>query len=157
MRKPVANIVAIAIGFATLTIGALHARADLAPPDSCTSPGQPCQNAGPQFNQPGTCVSATCTKQVPAADGGTMSMTYDCSRCQLGTGGAGGGGAGGSGTGGSGTGGSGAGGSGLGGPSKTGSSGCAVAPAGESGRTSGTAWLIATLMLVIARRRTSVG
>jgi len=68
------------------------ARADVAPPDVCTSPGQPCQNGGPQFNQAGICVGMTCTKMVPAADGGQMSISYVCNRCQpTGAGGNGGG------------------------------------------------------------------
>src|SRR5580765_671676 len=110
MRKRVANLVAIAIGLATFVV-AVHARADLAPPDTCTAPGQPCQNGGDQHNQPGTCVATTCTKQVPTADGGLMPMTYDCNRCfPVLDGGDGGGaaGAGGSGAGGKGSGGSGA-------------------------------------------------
>src|SRR5580765_4735362 len=68
MRKRVANLVAIAIGLATFVV-AVHARADLAPPDTCTAPGQPCQNGGDQHNQPGACVATTCTKQVPTAAG----------------------------------------------------------------------------------------
>src|SRR4051794_27919761 len=76
---------------ATLAIGAGIARADVAPPGSCTTPGQPCTNAGPQFDQAGTCVTATCTKQVPAPTGGTMSMTYDCNHCAAGGAGSGGG------------------------------------------------------------------
>jgi len=163
MRKRVANLVAIAIGFAALTVGAAGARADLAPPDTCTAPSQPCQNGGDQHNQSGTCVLTTCTKQVPTGDGGLMSISYDCNRCfPVTDGGDGGGtgGAGGSGTGGTGAGGSGAGGIVGGGPSKTfgSSGGCAIAAAdGDGGGPPGMALLMATLMLAVARRRTSVG
>jgi len=170
MRKRVANLVAIAIGFAALTVGAAGARADLAPPDTCTAPSQPCQNGGDQHNQSGTCVLTTCTKQVPTGDGGLMSISYDCNRCFPvtdggdggGTGGAGGSGTGGTGAGGGGTGagGSGAGGIVGGGPSKTfgSSGGCAIAAAdGDGGGAPGMALLMATLMLAVARRRTSVG
>ena len=91
------DLAAVAAVAATLAVGAGIARADVAPPDSCTTPGQPCTNAGPQFDQAGTCVTATCTKQVPAPTGGTMSMTYDCSHCAAGgSGGGSGGSAGGS-------------------------------------------------------------
>src|SRR5207248_514623 len=131
-------------------IGAVHARADLAPPDACTAPGQPCQNGGDQHNQPGTCVVTTCTKQVPTADGGLMPMTYDCDRCFAVLDGGNGGGTGGASSGG---------GSGTGGSSKTssGSSGCAVAPAGgERTHAAGMILLFAALMLAVARRRTSV-
>src|SRR4051812_49951347 len=108
---------------ATLAIGAGIARADVAPPGSCTTPGQPCTNAGPEFDQAGPCVTATCTKQVPAPTGGTMSMTYDCNHCAAG--GAAGNAAGGSGGGSGGSAGGSAGGSTS--PPTSKSSGCAVA------------------------------
>jgi MYXO-CTERM domain-containing protein len=57
-------------------------RADLAPPNECTSPGQPCQTAGTQYNQAGTCVATTCTKSVPNSDGGRTPMSYACDLCQ---------------------------------------------------------------------------
>ena len=64
--------------------------ADIAPPQSCTAPGQPCSNAGPSSNQAGTCTTTTCSRVVPAPDGGTMVMTYACTLCQIsGAGGAG--------------------------------------------------------------------
>ena len=121
MRDPFRfrDLAAVAAVAATLAIGAGIARADVAPPDSCTTPGQPCTNAGPQFDQAGTCVTATCTKQVPAPTGGTMSMTYDCNHCAAG--GAAGDGAGGSG------GGSGGSAGGSTSPPTSKSSGCAVA------------------------------
>ena len=81
MRNPLTLVLVIAAAVGTLALGAGRARADVAPPDSCTSPGQPCQNAGPQYDSPGSCVATTCTRQVPAPDGGMMPMTYDCNRC----------------------------------------------------------------------------
>src|SRR5262245_19364868 len=77
MRNPIVALGSMAAIVATLIV-AVPARADLAPPDHCTAPGQPCQNAGPQFNQAGTCTATTCTRQVPAPDGGMMPMSYDC-------------------------------------------------------------------------------
>lgn len=73
--------------------GGREAWADIPPPDSCTAPGQPCNNAGPPFSQAGTCTASTCTRTVPAPDGGTMLMSYTCNLCKIsGTGGTGGGG-----------------------------------------------------------------
>src|SRR5213078_4026285 len=88
------------------------ARADIAPGDVCSAPGQPCHTAGPAFDQPGACVMTTCTRSVPGPDGGVTTMEYACSRClPEGMGGAGGSaGAGGGGKGGSGGGMGGAGG-----------------------------------------------
>ena len=146
---------------AAVAFGESVARADLAPPDSCSSPGQPCQNAGASNDQAGTCVATTCTKQVRGADGGLTPMTYSCNACQL-TGAAGNSGAGGSSgaAGNSGAGGS-SGGTGAGGaPTKTssGSSGCSVV--GETGAGPGSEALfglvVAGLAVARPRRRTSV-
>ena len=153
--------------------GAGAARADIPPADSCTSPGQPCQVAGPNYDQAGICQTATCTKGFPDGQGGITTTTYACNRCELGgaggaggavsgtagssgsTGGAGGtptaGGAGGAPAGG-GAGGTTAGAGGqpvLGGPSKVSkSSGCAVA--GSAGGGDLAALLL--LALLFARR-----
>ncbi|HVT09368.1 MAG TPA: hypothetical protein VHO67_18035, partial [Polyangia bacterium] len=89
---PVVVVVLLAAG------GATPARADVAPPDLCTSPGQPCQNAGAITGpgHPGTCVATTCTKSVRQPDGGFTSMSYQCNKCEAVDGGIlGGGGAGG--------------------------------------------------------------
>jgi hypothetical protein len=67
---------------ATVAIDAGFARADLLPPDLCSSPGQPCQNAGPQRDQAGTCTATTCTRSVLGGDGTVTSMSYDCTLCQ---------------------------------------------------------------------------
>ena len=145
MRHPSRHLSALAVVVATFAVGATRARADIAPPDQCTAHGQPCTNAGPQFDQAGTCVAMTCTKQVPAPDGGTTTMTYECNRCTAG--GAGG-------TGGA-TGTGGAGGSTSQPVSK--SSGCAVAPErGDAGSLAVTMSFMAGLMLLAARRRTPV-
>jgi MYXO-CTERM domain-containing protein len=72
--------------------GVTPARADVPPADTCTSPGQPCQNAGAVNGpgQPGTCVEATCTKYL-FHDGGLTPMTYTCHRCEAPDGGTAGG------------------------------------------------------------------
>jgi hypothetical protein len=60
--------------------GAPSARADVAPPDSCTgSEGAACQNAGPGYNSPGVCAKTTCTRTLPGTPPTTMQ--YDCMRC----------------------------------------------------------------------------
>jgi hypothetical protein len=127
---------AYVVVFASVVAVGSPAWADLPPPDACTAPGQPCDKAGSAHDQSGTCTMSTCTKTVPSADGGTMSMSYACNLCKVaqGGGGAGTGGAnGGTGSGGAngGTGSGGAnGGTGTGGadgakpPSKD--SGCAL-------------------------------
>lgn len=94
------------------------ALADLAPPQICTAPGQPCDKAGPSANQPGTCTASTCERSAPLPDGGRGTMTYACNLCtpSAADGGAGDAsvvqdgavGTGGTGTGGAGTGGAGA-------------------------------------------------
>jgi MYXO-CTERM domain-containing protein len=146
MRNPLAGVCSIVTVVGVLAFAAAAARADLAPPDMCTAPNQPCQNAGPQYNRSGICVATTCTKQVPAADGGMTSMTYDCNRCEMADGGAGG--AGGSG-----------GGDGGPGPKPTpGSSGCAVSSVtGDGENALPGILLLAGLALAASRRRTSVG
>ena len=160
------SVAALVASLATLVTGGGVARADIAPPDSCSSPGQPCQNAGTGYNQAGSCVATTCTKQVRSSDGGLTPMTYSCDVCQAsgasgsggtGTGGSGPGGSSGTGTGGSGPGGSS--GTGTGGApshSSSGSSGCTVAGNAGGGDA---ASMIALGLLGLAlgsRRRTSV-
>ena len=148
------HLAAAAAMVAALAVGATRARADLAPPDTCTAPGQPCMNAGPQFNGAGTCVAMTCTKQVPAADGGTTSLTYDCNRCTAGAGGA-------TGTGGTTATGGAGGATGTGGSSSqpsSKSSGCTVASEPEDGGSLGVkVSIIAGLVLLGVRRRNAVG
>jgi len=152
MRK-VSLFVAVLVGGTLWTAGA--AWADVAPRDACTSPGQPCQVAGPTFDQPGTCQTVTCTRVLPDGDGGMMTTTYACNRCfggggaggNIGTGGAGGhgGGAGGVGGGAAGAGGSatgGAGGSatgGAGGGAGGGSAGAGGSPTATGGAAGGAA------------------
>jgi MYXO-CTERM domain-containing protein len=141
MRHPLARCSSIATLVAITVFAASSARADVPPPDTCTVPGQPCQNAGPQYDQSGVCVATTCTKQVPSADGGMMPMTYACNRCEVPDGGSGVGGTGGSTT-----------------HPSSGSSGCAIAPGDAgSGHAVPAIILLAGLALAAARRRTSVG
>lgn len=132
MRK-LSLFVAVLMGGTLWAAGA--AWADVAPRDACTSPGQPCQVAGPTFDQPGTCQTTTCTRVLPDGDGGMMTTTYACNRCfggggaggNLGTGGAGGYGGGGNGGGGAaGAGGVGGGAAGAGGNATGGSGGDAT-------------------------------
>ena len=54
------------------------ARADIPPPDACTTAGQPCSNAGPSANQPGMCTASKCTKTLPNGDGGFTTTERDC-------------------------------------------------------------------------------
>jgi len=149
MRHPSrsGHLAAVLAVIATLTVAATRARADLAPPDSCTAPGQTCTNAGPQHDQAGTCVATTCTKQVPAPDGGTMPMTYDCNKCTAGGAGGSGGGNGGGGAGGS-----------TSPPPATSSSGCTVASEpSDAGSRAATLAMSLIAGLVLAARRRNAG
>jgi MYXO-CTERM domain-containing protein len=134
-------VFSVAAVVATLAVGDGVARADIAPPDSCSSPGQPCQNAGSAYNEAGSCVATTCTKQVRTADGGLSPMTYSCNLCQI----PGSGGSGGTGTGGS-----------TSHSSGGSSSGCAVA--GKRGGGDATAVVALGLvgLALVSRRRTSI-
>lgn len=118
----------VAMSLATVTIGANQARADIPPPDACTSPDQPCQNAGAQHNQAGTCTATTCTRTLPNGDGGTTTMTYDCNLCRTVDGGTTGGGK---------------------------SSGCAIAGGGPAGAAGASLMALALLASAFGRRRTS--
>lgn len=59
-------------------------RADVAPADVCTMPGQPCTNTDPNrgdVGKKGTCKPATCTRSG-VGDGGTrVPVEYECNRC----------------------------------------------------------------------------
>jgi hypothetical protein len=65
-----------------ITLGALcltpAARADVPPPDSCSTVGQACTNAvdGGASGLSGTCQAAQCTRTTPAGP-----VTYACNRC----------------------------------------------------------------------------
>lgn len=69
---------------------AAPAFADIPPLDACDAAkiGKPCDNAGNQGDQPGTCQKSTCTRATPGG-----ALTYDCFRCQSDPGMAGAGGA----------------------------------------------------------------
>jgi hypothetical protein len=139
------------------------ALADIAPPDSCTAPGQPCNNAGASSNQPGVCTMTTCSRSMPGPDGGLVAMPYDCDRCHVtptvdagtdaaasGTGGADGAGAdAAASTGGA----SGAPDAGAG--TRTSGSGCAVAPAASSPAIT-LGWSLGLVAILTLRRRPSV-
>jgi hypothetical protein len=87
MRLPLVVVACSVIGLLQVAWRS-PARADIAPRDACTAPGQPCNTAGPTFDQPGICTATTCTRSVPTP------MTYACNLCQVassGTGGAAGG------------------------------------------------------------------
>jgi len=135
-----------------LAVGDRVARADIPPSNQCGSPGQPCQNAGSAYNQAGTCVTTTCTKQVFAADGGLVPMTYSCFECLIpGTAGSGGGTSGSAGTSAG----------GVGGTTLTssGSSGCSVVRLETASGGAAMFRLVVVAGLVAARlrrRRTSV-
>jgi MYXO-CTERM domain-containing protein len=90
--KSIATRLAPSFAAVTITFFAMSgtARADVLPPDSCASVsdvGQSCNNAGTNYDQPGTCVSSTCPHAsppladgaVPAEDAGTP-----CALCQVG-------------------------------------------------------------------------
>jgi hypothetical protein len=147
------------VAMVVLTLGAGFARADLAPPDSCSSPGQPCQTAGAQYDQAGTCVATTCSRLVHAADGGTTPLSYACDLCQVPGGGGGAGNAGNTGNTGSSGGSNGTGAAGSAGKTSGGSSGCAVAGRANANREGAEAALLLVLAGLAAargRRRTSV-
>jgi MYXO-CTERM domain-containing protein len=127
MRTRTLAFLSVAAWLATVAIGVNRARADVPPPDLCTSPGQPCQNAGPQNNQAGTCVATTCTKTVPTGDGGTTTMTYDCNLCRTPDAGTNGGG--------------------------KSSSGCAIAPGKSAPAAECSAVALALLGIALRRRR----
>lgn len=122
-------------GLALTTTLATSAAADVPPPNDCTTPGQACDNAPPDYKSPGVCTKTTCQKAYPPPDGSIV----DCNLCLpsdggTGTGGAAGGGAAGSpGTGGSGTGGAGTAGGSSSGSSDDGS--CSVSSVPRGGTT----------------------
>jgi MYXO-CTERM domain-containing protein len=126
MRTRTLTLLSFAVWLAIVAIGMNRARADVPPPDLCTSPGQPCQNAGAQNNQTGICMATTCMKTVPSGDGGTTTMTYDCNLCRTTDGGTTGGGS---------------------------SSGCAIATAGSAASVGGSAVALALLGIALGRRR----
>jgi MYXO-CTERM domain-containing protein len=75
---PVASLLAV-------TSYAQSSRADLLPPNSCTSAegaGSPCNNAGPN-NEPGVCVNTTCPHSLPDGDGGISTSEEPCILCQV--------------------------------------------------------------------------
>src|SRR3982751_5107046 len=134
MRHPFRfrDLAAVAATVAALAVGVARARADVVPehgdkfPPPCTAPGQTCQTDGLEDVQQGTCVAATCTKQVRNhRDGVTTPVAVPCFECRKG-------GAGQSKS-----------------PPKSKSSGCAVSPErGDTGALALAVSLAAGLMLV---------
>lgn len=53
-----------------------RSRADVAPPDSCSSVGAACSNAGASANGAGLCSATKCQRATPSGP-----MEYDCNRC----------------------------------------------------------------------------
>ncbi|HXU60451.1 MAG TPA: hypothetical protein VN962_02030 [Polyangia bacterium] len=141
-------VVCLVLVFAA--VGAGVARADIPPPDACSAPGQPCQTAGPGYDQAGVCTTSLCTKYMPSPDGGGTTMRYNCNLCAVSDAGV--------------TTGTGGGGQATGGSTGTGGArippnccsvvgGCAVAPrdAGRGGL--GVIGLLAALGLTVFLRR----
>ena len=60
----------------------MPAYADIPPPDTCDEAGEACTNAGPGFDQSGTCFQRTCSKGPPG-----QTVSYDCLRCEVAVGG----------------------------------------------------------------------
>jgi MYXO-CTERM domain-containing protein len=137
MRSPFGfrELAGVAAVFAVLAVGSARARADVLPSEPsfkpCVAPGQPCVTEGVEA-EAGTCVAATCTKQVRNRDGGTTPVGVPCFQCVAGA-------------------------KGSKSQATSKSSGCAVAPErGDAGSPARAAsmWVIAGLMLVATRRRT---
>ncbi|WP_437868358.1 hypothetical protein [Sorangium sp. So ce363] len=80
MMKP-SCLVAIAALLAAPLLTSSSARADVPPPESCDTPGSSCNNAGPAYNEPGTCTQQKCQRTLPGEDGGFTTMEYDCNLC----------------------------------------------------------------------------
>ena len=142
------------VGMTFIVAVAAPARADIAPPGSCTAPGQPCSNAGTSHDQPGTCAATTCSKTVPLADGGTTTSTYPCNLCQAsGVGGAGGGAGGAGGRDVSDGGGAGGGGAPDAATTKTPSSSACAIGGSAGGSSLAGAFLLAGVLAISRRRR----
>jgi hypothetical protein len=124
MRLLLKYCIALAVSGVALTPG--RALADIAPPDACHTAGSACDNAGPAYNEPGTCAPAKCAHA--SEDGGTT--LTDCFQCMPSTGSGGGAGAGSAGMGGAAE-------DAGGGSGKKGVGGSATAGAGVGGSASG--------------------
>ena len=67
-----ALVLGVVLGFSSL------ARADVAPPDSCTTAGTACANAGTTYDHAGVCTAMTCSRATPNGP-----MDYACTRCTI--------------------------------------------------------------------------
>jgi MYXO-CTERM domain-containing protein len=127
---------ALAISLVTAFSGA--ALADLAPPEACTSnmAGMPCNNAGPNNDQPGVCTSTTCPHTSFSPDGGSMVTNVPCVLCEE-----------------EGSSSSGTGGSTSSGGTPAGGGSCAVGTAGSERMVAGATVLAGLAALFAGRRR----
>ncbi|XYH99607.1 hypothetical protein ACMHYB_07550 [Sorangium sp. So ce1128] len=142
------------VGIAALLAAPLlaaPAHADIAPPDTCDTPGSSCSNAGPAANEPGTCTTQKCQRAVPDPDGGVTTVEYDCNRCTA----AGGGStsAGSAATGSAATGSAATGSAATGSAASSDDAGCATSGAASGGAMAGLMLLSGAAALVAARRR----
>ena len=133
--------------FLTTLCFATAAWGDVPPPNDCTTPGQACNNAPPDYKSPGICTATECPKAFPPPDGSIV----PCNLCLADDGGTGSGGS--AGSGGSGT--AGSAGTATGGTSSGGSSddgGCSVSRT-PSGGTTPALVLAALAGIALGRRR----
>src|SRR5262245_47511001 len=83
------RLLILGLVFAALSPNA--GRADVAAPDECTMPGQPCTNTDSNrgdVGKRGICMPDTCTRSNPGPDaGGRLTREDDCFRCMETTGG----------------------------------------------------------------------
>lgn len=135
----------VALSCALLTFAPCAAHADVAPADTCTSVGQSCQNAPPDYHTSGICRPSTCYRSLPGPDGGRRPMAYDCTLCTSGAGSGGAGAGGGASAGGSG---------GATVETSGGDSGCAcvVSPARAGGALAALLVVMGALALLVDRR-----
>ncbi|XXT21254.1 hypothetical protein WME94_06780 [Sorangium sp. So ce429] len=146
------------VGIAALLAAPLlaaPARADIAPPDTCDTPGSSCSNAGPAADEPGTCTTQKCQRAVPDPDGGVTTVEYDCNRCTAAGGGSTSTGSAGTGSAGTGSAGTGSAGTGSAGTDTAASddAGCATSSTAPGGAMAGLMLLSGAAALVAARRR----
>lgn len=93
MRAPFRFRYLTAVGavVAALALAATPGRADVASEERetekpCTAPGQSCTTDDELEGKPGTCVAATCSKemQMHTRDGGTAVVKFPCFHCVAG-------------------------------------------------------------------------
>lgn len=146
------EILRILAATAALTTAAWSgpARADVAPPDSCTTLGQACNTAGPNYDEAGVCVASTCDHPTP--DGST---SYACNLCMTQDAGSSSSSGGSSGSGSSSGSSSSGSGSSSGGGSGSSKSSCAMSPLARDGATGFGMLALGLGALALGRRRRS--